>query len=308
MNKRGLISYYIIIMVLKDLKNSVESHLSECFEEKVEIKNIETIGGGCINHASKLETNVGDFFLKWNSNCKVDLFLREAESLHELEKASSQDLIIPKVFCTKELDSTPAFLVQQYLPSNFAKNNQEEMLGRGLATIHKYTNEKFGFYTNNYCGATIQNNQFQNNWLEFFRDNRLRFLLNLIQQKSPLPNSELKVYDKLLDRIERLIPKDSIPTLIHGDLWSGNYMNTNYGGALIDPAVYYADREMEFAIITMFGGFSQTFYGAYNETNPLSHDWRSRNKLYQLYHVLNHYYLFGGLYQAEALTIARSFL
>ncbi len=118
----------------------------------------------------------------------------------------------------------------------------------------------------------------------------------------------MKIYERLLSRIPELVPEDAVPALIHGDLWSGNSMQTSNGPALIDPAAYFADREMEFAIMTMFGGFSPTFYAAYNETNPMPSDWKERNLLYQLYHVLNHYYLFGGGYQNQALRIARSYL
>ena len=104
------------------------------------------------------------------------------------------------------------------------------------------------------------------------------------------------------------MPEESESVLIHGDLWSGNFMISEKGPVLIDPASYYADREMEFAIMTMFGGFSKRFYDAYNEVNPLPADWRQRNRLYQLYHVLNHYYLFGGAYRTQALSIAKSYL
>jgi fructosamine-3-kinase len=124
----------------------------------------------------------------------------------------------------------------------------------------------------------------------------------------PLPDSEVKIYEKLLQRIPDLLPQDSQPGLIHGDLWSGNYMITKDGPALIDPASCYAEREMEFGIVTMFGGFANRFFSAYNEVYPLSPDWRERNNLYQLYHVLNHYYLFGGGYRQQALRIAGMYL
>lgn len=295
-------------IVLNQLMNIVEEYLSFYFNEKVKVSRAKTLDGGCINNVSKLETNIGEFFFKWNDNCNSDMFLREAESLRELQKASADVLKIPKVFCVKEVDSTPGFLVLEYLKPNSSSSASDEKLGRGLALLHSYANEKFGFYSNNYCGATIQCNNWKANWVNFFRENRLRFLLDLIQQKRPLPIAELKIYDRLLDKIEYLLPVHSSPVLIHGDLWSGNYMNTVSGPVLIDPAAYFADREMEFAIITMFGGFSQTFFGAYNEINPLPNDWQSRNRLYQLYHVLNHYYLFGQSYQSQALSIARYFV
>jgi len=286
----------------------VENLLSEKFESDVKIHSSNSIGGGCINHASKIETNVGKFFLKWNANCPANIFIREAESLTELKKATDNNLLLPKVYVSKEVDSTPGFLVQEYLPPGYSISNSDEKLGRGLAVLHQYKNENFGFYNNNYCGATLQKNSWSDNWVEFFRDNRLRFLLNLIQKERPLPASEMKIYEKLFDRIPKLIPEYSEAVLIHGDLWSGNFMISEHGPVLIDPASYYADREMEFAIITMFGGFSQRFFDSYNEVNPLPAGWKQRNNLYQLYHILNHYYLFGGGYQSQALSVSKSFL
>lgn len=288
--------------------NLVENELSKKFGEKVYIENSTALGGGCINHASKISTNVGDFFLKWNSNCAEDIFLREAESLIELKKASENELYVPDVFVSKKVDSTPGFLVMEYLDPGSAFSDGDEKLGRGLALIHKYLNKNFGFYNNNYCGATIQNNTWTENWAEFYRDNRLKFLLGLIQNESPMPGHEADIYKKLLRKIPELVPDNSEPGLIHGDLWSGNYMMSQNGPALIDPASYYADREMEFGIITMFGGFSKRFFAAYNEVHPLPYDWQERNNLYQLFHVLNHYYLFGGGYRQQALQIAKSYL
>ncbi len=290
------------------MRHIVEKYLAKYFGETVQIQSSKTLGGGCINHASKLETDKGNFFLKWNANCRSDMFLREAESLKELAKASDGELKIPKVFCAKEVDTTPGFLILEYLPSGNSVHGDDEKLGRGLGLIHRYTNDKFGFYTNNYCGATEQNNQWTDDWCEFFVEKRLRFLLTLIQEKRPISNSEIQLFDRLLLKIPDLLAVYSTPVLIHGDLWSGNYMMTEYGPALIDPAAYYADREMEFAIITMFGGFSSVFYAAYNEVNPLAPDWRDRNGLYQLYHVLNHYCLFGGGYLDQAKSIAKNFV
>lgn len=288
--------------------NLVADALSQVLGQKVIIQTEKSLGGGCINHASKLETNLGNFFLKWNDNCVSDIFVREAESLRELRKFAADFIVIPEVVTVKKVDKTPGFLVLEYLENSHSSLNIDEKLGRGLAKIHQNTNAQFGFYNHNYCGATLQNNSWKSNWPEFFRENRLRFLLKLIEIERPLPASEKILYKKLLDRIEYLLPESSAPSLIHGDLWSGNYMVSEKGPALIDPASYYADREMEFAIMTMFGGFSQRFYDAYNEVNPLLSDWKQRNSLYQLYHVLNHYYLFGGGYQNQALQIAKSYI
>ncbi len=294
-------------MINSSVLKEVEKELTQRFDEPVVITNSSVLGGGCINHASKIDTNVGIFFLKWNAHCQEDIFLREAESLQEMKKAVKDLLVVPEVFAAKRVDSTPGFLVLEFLHSSYGAGSDED-LGRGLATLHQYSNSEFGFYHDNYCGATLQNNSWKKNWEEFFKINRLAFLIDLIQKERPLPVSEVKLYEKLLTRIPDLIPQSSMPVLIHGDLWSGNYMHTEKGIALIDPASYYADREMEFAIMTMFGGFSGRFYAAYNEVNPLPEDWKQRNLLYQLYHVLNHYYLFGGGYQNQAISIAKRYL
>ena len=290
------------------ISNLVTAALSEVTGKTIKINSEKSLGGGCINHASKLETNAGNFFLKWNSNCQPDIFIREAESLRELKKAAGNDILIPEVFATKQVDDTPGFLVLEYLEESRFSVSSDEKLGWGLAKIHKSSNSQFGFYNNNYCGATLQNNNWSNNWAKFFRDNRLQFLLNMIDNERPIPAEERKLFDKLLNRIENILPAKPVPALIHGDLWSGNFMKTDKGPALIDPAAYYADCEMEFAIITMFGGFSQHFFSAYNEINPLPADWKSRNRLYQLYHVLNHYHLFGGGYLGQAIEIAKSYI
>ncbi len=286
----------------------LESTMSGALNKKVQILSSKNLGGGCINNASKLQTNVGAFFLKSNANCAADMFEREAEGMQELAKAADAHLLVPAVICFKEVNETPGFLVLEYLSTANSEKNTDEMLGQGLAHIHRFQNKWFGFDHNNYCGATPQHNEWNNNWIEFFRDQRIGFLLKLIESERGLTPSEKSTYEKLMERIPELLPSDAQPSLIHGDLWSGNYMITPGGPALIDPAVYYADREMEFAIITMFGGFSQRFFDAYNDVYPLQKDWRARNRLYQLYHILNHYYLFGGGYGSQALSVARSYL
>ncbi|WP_347840925.1 fructosamine kinase family protein [uncultured Draconibacterium sp.] len=294
--------YFSEEIVLKQ----IEKHLSEIYNENVRINAVSTVGGGCINHAKKLDTSMGTYFIKWNSDCEKDMFIREAESLSALHKAASGSLLVPGVICATEPGEVPAYLVLEYLSPNGVAN--DEALGRGLAHIHKYSNEQFGFYSDNYCGATRQSNSWKLDWIEFYRVNRLGFLLHLIQQNRPMGNKELAVFEKLLERLDVLIPNKEKAVLVHGDLWSGNYMNTAAGPALIDPASSFSHREMEFGIITMFGGFSERFYAAYNEVNPLDKAWRERNLLYQLYHVLNHFFLFGGGYLSQALAIAKRYL
>ncbi|WP_163325204.1 fructosamine kinase family protein [Draconibacterium mangrovi] len=290
----------------KRILQEVEERLSDVFGGTVKVTSSRALSGGCINHASKIDTNCGSFFLKWNSDCESDIFTREAESLSELSKASNGTVCVPKVFYAKEIDETPAFLLMEYLEPE--GSDQSERLGRGLALIHKYQQDNFGFYSDNYCGATTQNNNWEKSWVPFYRERRLSFLINMIRESRGLDKSYLLLFEKLLDRLELLIPNEEKASLVHGDLWSGNYMLTTNGPALIDPAASYSHREMEFGIVTMFGGFSSRFFYAYNEEFPLDSEWRERNQIYQLYHVLNHYYLFGGGYLQQAVAIAKRYL
>ena len=123
-----------------------------------------------------------------------------------------------------------------------------------------------------------------------------------------MSSEELRIYEKLVDRMPELLAHQTVPSLIHGDLWSGNYMYTANGPALIDPACSYADREMELGMMKLFSGFSSTVWGAYQEEFPLPEEWQQRNRLYQLYHVLNHYLLFGVSYGQQALEIAKEYV
>ncbi|WP_020530679.1 fructosamine kinase family protein [Flexithrix dorotheae] len=275
----------------------------------VKISSIKLLGGGCINSASRIKTNCGDFFAKWNHQGPADLFIREAESLSELKKANSS-LKIPKVIAySGPQDNYPAFLITEYInQSNESRIIQDEKLGRGLAEIHQFENEKFGFYTNNYCGVTLQNNSWNMDWVDFYSDQKIRYLTNLIYKKGSWGVSELKLIDQFLLRVEKLVSHRPAPSLTHGDLWSGNYLYTMSGPALIDPASYYADREFDLSLATMFGGFSEHFWGAYQEAYPLLPEWKTRNEIYMLYHYLNHFFLFGGGYGNQALSIIKKYL
>lgn len=293
------------------MQKKLFSQLAFDYQQKyglqLEIKNASALGGGCISNTLKLETNEGPLFLKWNTNGPDDLFIREAESLIEFHNKANEFIVFPKPLLAKSIDELPGYLLTNYLEPGSSGNNDEK-LGWGLAQLHKVTNEQYGFRSNNYCGATLQNNDFKTEWITFYVENRIGYLLNLIRKSRGWSSSDERVSDRFLSRIPGLLPHETTPSLIHGDLWSGNYMYTQMAPALIDPCVSYCDREFEMGMMTMFGGFSQTVYDAYNEVFPLPRDWRNRNLIYQLYHILNHYFLFGGFYKNQALEIMRQYL
>lgn len=279
----------------------------EKFSQELKILSVAALGGGCINRALFLVTNKGKLFLKWNSSGNADLFLREYESLLELNKADNEFIVFPKPLLAKTIDSTPGYLLTTFLEKG-TLGNDDEKLGRGIAQMHKAQNNQYGFGHNNYCGATLQNNSYTSSWIDFYANNRILYIVNQIAKNKQWSSENRKTAESFIAKVPHLLNYKTSPALIHGDLWSGNYMYTAKGPALIDPCVCYCDREFEFGIMTMFGGFSQKVFDAYNEYYPLMPGWKDRNLIYQLYHVLNHYLLFGGFYKQQALDIMKRYI
>ena len=269
------------------------------------IERVQAVGGGCIHHAVRVSTSRGDVFAKWNDDCPPDVFLREADGLRELRAADS-GLAIPEVLAASLPGSGhPAYIVTEYLEPG--SRGDEAALGRGLAAIHGRSAPAFGFPVSTYCGPTLQENTEAPSWAEFYAERRLRPLFGLLEKERRLGASDRRTLDLVVERLPSLVAPSAPPALIHGDLWSGNVLRTAVGPGLVDPACAYADREMEFGITTLFGGFSPRFFAAYEEAWPLPAGWRERNPLYQLYHLLNHHLIFGGHYGAEALAVARRY-
>lgn len=292
---------------LKEIITSVETEFEKEFGHTLGIKKAQAVGGGCINQAFRIETFSESYFLKLNYNGPSDMFIREAESLREFQKSDNEFIVFPKPLLAKEIDHKPGYLLTDYIEPGIS-GNDDEKLGRGIACLHQVCNNSFGFKSNNYCGATIQDNSYKDSWVSFYTENRIGHLIRLIRERRGWNSSDNKLSDSFLRKVSDLLPPGSMPSLIHGDLWSGNYMYSQKAPALIDPCASYCDREFEMGIMTMFGGFSPKVYAAYNEFYPLPSGWRDRNLIYQLYHVLNHYYLFGGYYKNQAMDIMKQYL
>lgn len=295
----------------QEINELLEKHLKEALGNHLKIQAVNTLGGGCINHASRVVTNEGTFFAKWNANGPEDMFLREAECLEELIKATNSIKVPAVMVKTPVEENQPGFLVTEYLEppaNNKNKKGHDRKLGQGLAEIHQFTSQQFGFYHNNYCGSTLQDNTWNKDWVNFFGSQRIWHLVLLIQESRGISNKEFNLYEKFFDELPGLINHQPEPALNHGDLWAGNYMYTQEGPAIIDPACSYSDREFDLAIMNMFGGFSSEVWQAYQEALPLAPGWKERNNIYMLYHVLNHYFLFGGFYGHEALDIVKRYV
>jgi len=278
----------------------ITDHISQTTGEPFHLSTEKSLGGGSINSAYKLTADNGlSYFVKLNSVHQLAMFQTEYTDLLELQKAQLMHIPRPICFGTQ---GTQSYLVTEYIPLH--GRGDAEKLGRALAQMHSITANQFGWKQNNTIGSTPQSNREHDNWLDFWRDERLIPQFEMLYEKGYQQVIESDA-GKLLKRLDSLLathhPKAS---LLHGDLWSGNYAFDNQGKAVIfDPALYYGDRETDLAMTELFGGFSQTFYDAYNEAYPLDDGYKTRKTLYNLYHILNHTNLFGSGYLNQAIRM-----
>jgi fructosamine-3-kinase len=262
------------------------------------------IGGGCINTTMKLDTNVGSYFLKLNRAELLDMFEAEAAGLQELALAGAVRVPRP-IDCG--VTEGQAWLVMEYI--DVGGTGDMALFGQQLAAMHHCTSDRFGWQRDNTIGTTLQSNTWCNNWPEFWREQRLVFQLELARDNGAgarLFEPGMQLAQRGAEFFSDYTPAASV---LHGDLWAGNYAIAKSGEAVIyDPAVYFGDREADLAMTELFGGFPPRFYDAYNEAWPLDAGYRVRKVFYNLYHILNHYNLFGGGYADQAESMIRQLL
>ncbi|MFW5887945.1 MAG: fructosamine kinase family protein, partial [Bacteriovoracia bacterium] len=262
-----------------------------------------SVGGGCIADARSFSDETGKKYFYKSANGNA-MFVKEAHGLEELDKAKA--IRVPEVICYDN-----DFLVLEWIEGGAPKKDFFKKFGKAFAKLHKYYGEEFGFFEDNFIGSSIQKNTPPcSSWIEFYYEHRLMFQLKLLQQKNKSTPELEKALEKLRPVLKVLLQEcDEEPSLLHGDLWSGNYMIDASGEAsLIDPAVYYGHREADLAMTKLFGGFSNDFYKAYQEEYPLQDGYQKREPLYKLYHILNHYTLFGGGYYSQAMSILNHYI
>ncbi|MCR4300813.1 MAG: fructosamine kinase family protein [Sulfuricaulis sp.] len=282
---------------------SIAQRVSEATGTPFVVKSHDAVGGGCINSATVLEDGRRRFFVKLNDAGRLAMFEAEAEGLKEI--AQSRSVQVPRPVCFGTDDGS-AYLVLEHLNLTGADGHCLEQLGRELAQMHRATQKNFGWRLDNTIGSTPQINTPGTDWIEFWREHRLGFQLDLATRNGR----------NLMRRGERLMADlgeffrayRPTPSLLHGDLWGGNVGAVGGRPVIFDPAVYYGDREADLAMTELFGGFSSRFYQAYRETWPLDTGYKVRKTLYNLYHVLNHFNLFGGGYASQAERMLDSLL
>ncbi len=277
---------------------AIEQAIREVTGGGFQIHRQVAAGGGCINSAYRLEGEGGAYFVKLNRKELCPMFEAEAEGLREI--AATKTVRVPAPVCWGVAHDR-AYLVMESLNLRPGRGACDRIMGQRLAAMHEVEKPYFGWFRDNTIGSTPQPNRRHGDWIEFWAERRLGFQLELAASQG-YGRSLQREGEKLRERLPVFFagynPK---PSLLHGDLWGGNYAADETGEPVIfDPACYYGDREADIAMTELFGGFGKDFYAAYAESYPLEAGYATRKLLYNLYHILNHLNLFGGGYRAQA--------
>jgi protein-ribulosamine 3-kinase len=292
-------------MLPEELKKDIESLLVESSGSAVLISQLQSVGGGCINEAYAIQTNIGKYFIKYNSaTAHPGMFAKEAAGLKIL--ADTNSIPVPEIIGNRETNEY-AYLLLRYIENGTPDRNFWTGFGTKLAELHRNTSGYFGLDHDNYIGSLEQSNKMHPDFFNFFISERIDPQLKMARNKGAFNQSDMRHFDSLFKLLPEIIPVEK-PALIHGDLWSGNFMVSRDGSpCLVDPAVYYGHREADIAMTQLFGGFKPEFYHAYNQAWPMEKDWQKRMEIFNLYPLLVHVNLFGGSYARQVLQIIRQF-
>lgn len=277
--------------------DSIAAHISQVTGQPFQVKSQRSLGGGCINAAASLSDGQQTFFVKLNQASQVAMFEAEAAGLDEM--VATHTIRVPKPVCWGTAENS-AYIVLEWLElGGRGSANAWAEMGRNLAAMHRATSRNgFGWKMNNTIGSTPQPNPWTADWITFLQEHRIGFQFQLARRQG----GSFPKQDRLLAAIPQLLAGHAPqPSLVHGDLWSGNASVTSNGEPVIfDPATYYGDREVDLAMTELFGSFPTDFYRGYDEVYPIDSGYQQRKTLYNLYHILNHFNLFGSSYASQA--------
>ncbi len=279
---------------------------SFCESKYGRVDSFRPASGGCINNGGQLDTEKGVFFVKWNSSGRYPkMFDKEQMGLELLAQAKAMTIPgVVDVYNGPELSC----IVMDYIKSAPPKSHYWQEFGRRLARIHQVSAPQYGLDHHNYMGSLEQVNTPRDSWIDFFTENRLQAQLKLATDHNRVDHSHVQKFDILYKRLPDLLVVEK-PSLIHGDLWSGNIMVDESGlPAIIDPAVSLAHREMDIGMTQLFGRLPGVFYEAYNEVFPMTSGWPERCDIYNIYPLLVHVNLFGGGYLGQTMQIVNKYL
>jgi fructosamine-3-kinase len=280
------------------MNDAIQNLLSEiAIQNSHELIKYSPLSGGDINEVFLLECKSGKFVVKLNHTHRFPgMFKAEKFGLNLLKEANVID--IPKTFSTGSIGDR-SYLLLEYISSGEKTTNFWSEFGEKLAQLHKCSNPNFGLKADNYIGSLPQYNDHMDNASDFYIEMRLEPQFKMAADLG----FALKIPNSFYPNLEKLIPSEPA-SLIHGDLWSGNFIvNAEGSPCLIDPAVAYAPREMDLAMMKLFGGFDEELFKIYHETFPLESDWRDRVEIWQLYYLLVHLNIFGSSYKGRVQSI-----
>lgn len=286
---------------------SIGQHIEQITGRSFLLSHQQSMAGGSINAAFLLTGQDGEkYFVKTNKTGQQAMFEAEARGLQEI--ASSGAIKVPQPVCVGD-DQRQSYIVLEYL--EMSRQANQPVLGEQLAAMHAVTAESFGWQIDNTIGATHQPNTRMDNWLTFWREQRLGYQLQLAAHNGY--GGELQALgERLLVDMPKLFEGHEVrPSMLHGDLWGGNVAGLDVTGSqqgtpvIFDPALYYGDREADIAMTYVFGGFDSDFYASYQNVSPLDEGFSVRKTFYNLYHIINHLNLFGGGYHAQAIAMLK---
>jgi protein-ribulosamine 3-kinase len=285
--------------------------LADRATDPVKINGSSPVGGGCINECFRVDTSAGTFFVKYNDASRYPgMFEAEAAGLKLLDRAvrkvHDSDILVPEVVAHGG-DGQHSLLVLEFLESGKKGAGFWEGFGVGLANLHRVSDGEFGLDHANYIGSLPQSNGRHTDWPGFFIEERLEAQLKLARDAGRAGRELVKGFESLYPRLPDLFPEEP-PAMLHGDLWSGNFMVAEGGkAAIVDPAVYYGHRYMDLGMSRLFGGFAPAFYEAYDSAFPLEKNWVEGTEVANLYPLLVHLNLFGAGYLGSIQSVLRKF-
>jgi fructosamine-3-kinase len=289
----------------------IEKHLHQLLSDKLNLKisafQFYSVGGGSINDTYQLTINHNiNFFLKINSATKFPgLFQKEKNGLEFIRK---QKLIhVPAVIACDEIDNCQILLLE-WINKGIKTPEFWNEFGKQLAALHHITNPHFGFFEDNYMGALPQINNPQKSWIDFFIESRLKPQIELAQEKKLFHIKHVSAFESLYPKLTEVFNQEK-PSLLHGDLWSGNYIcNQNSEPVLIDPAVYFGHRSIDLGMTNLFGGLDKSLYDSYNYYFPFPLNYYQQWDICNLYPLLIHLNLFGSGYLGHIESILKKFV
>lgn len=277
--------------------------MTSIFKEilQASIKSVLPVSGGDINDAYRIETEKNIFFAKVNDSQKAyEIINSEAKALMIL--GNLKGINVPEVIKVSK-SHHKAILILKWIDSGNQSSKSMEFLGTMIANLHLNKAHAFGLDFDNFIGTLPQVNNWADNWLDFYYNCRIQKQLQPAVESGLIPPEYIRKTEKVFNNIQKEMP-NAEPSLLHGDLWAGNYMiDINGDPVLIDPAISYGHREMDIAMMHLFGGFDSNVMNAYSSITPLEYDWENRMRFYQLYYILVHVNMFGGSYVPRALSI-----